>query len=256
MEAIQKTQVNELVYYSLLANIKNNVWKSGEKIPSENDLCEMLGVSRVSIRSAIQRLRAEGLVEVWHGKGTYVMKFEEILYFSDLNEDLELTETEFNEINDLRTAIEGRSIQILAQRRKDVNLTQIESAYNGMKKSLLARDCEEYARQDYLFHASIISATGNHIFVQIINIFKSQYYKYFRELNKFIFSNTDILARAEKRSDSNTETHTILLNYLRGVGSVNAMDIMNTFTSGNRQRYIAHLSQKAEEKERKEGLKP
>ena len=72
MEPILRQRVEDIVYEKLLTNIRENVWKSGEKIPSENDLCTLLGVSRVSVRSAIQRLKALGLLEVKHGKGSFV----------------------------------------------------------------------------------------------------------------------------------------------------------------------------------------
>lgn len=46
MEPILRQRVEDIVYEKLLTNIRENVWKSGEKIPSENDLCTLLGVSR------------------------------------------------------------------------------------------------------------------------------------------------------------------------------------------------------------------
>ena len=67
MQHIQKKKKDELVYEQLYNNIKNNVWKVGEKIPPEPELCESLGVSRVTLRSAIQRLRSVGLIEVMQG---------------------------------------------------------------------------------------------------------------------------------------------------------------------------------------------
>ena len=53
-------------------NIDSGSLKSGEKIPSENELCDMFGLSRQTIRHAIQKLSEEGLLESRRGSGTYV----------------------------------------------------------------------------------------------------------------------------------------------------------------------------------------
>ena len=69
MQIVQKRKIDDLVYEQLMTNIRTGVWKSGEKIPAEPELCTILGVSRVTLRSAIQRLRSLGLVEVKQGEG-------------------------------------------------------------------------------------------------------------------------------------------------------------------------------------------
>ena len=72
MKTLSKMNVEEAVYTELLREIKDGIWKNGDKLPSETELCRKMQVSRSSVRSAIQRLRALGVVEVIHGKGTYV----------------------------------------------------------------------------------------------------------------------------------------------------------------------------------------
>ena len=69
MQPITQERIDDLVYRQLLDNIKTNVWKSGEKLPSENELCAQLNVSRISVRAAIQRLKSIGLVEIPEGEG-------------------------------------------------------------------------------------------------------------------------------------------------------------------------------------------
>ena len=88
-------------------------------------------MSRVTVRAAIQRLQAIGLVEVKHGKGTYVVKPEEIYDMSNFERELDLTEKEFNEINALREAIEIQSIRLIMQQER-VDLEAIGSAYFGI----------------------------------------------------------------------------------------------------------------------------
>ncbi len=52
--------------------IKNSTWSSGDRLPSEAELCEMFGVSRTVIRQALQDLIHEGLIKRRKGKGSFV----------------------------------------------------------------------------------------------------------------------------------------------------------------------------------------
>ncbi|MFP5107412.1 UTRA domain-containing protein [Neobacillus sp. C211] len=54
--------------------IDQGVYKSGERLPNETELCELYGVSRITVRRAIQDLADEGFLERKQGKGTFVTR--------------------------------------------------------------------------------------------------------------------------------------------------------------------------------------
>lgn len=58
---------------SIEHNITNGTWKLGAKLPSERELIEEYGVSRITVRKAIDELERQGLVESVQGKGTFVV---------------------------------------------------------------------------------------------------------------------------------------------------------------------------------------
>ena len=68
MQPIATERRDDIVYKQLIDNIKSGAWKSGDKLPTEAELCGIFNVSRSTIRAAIQRLRSIGLVETVHGK--------------------------------------------------------------------------------------------------------------------------------------------------------------------------------------------
>ncbi|GIW30975.1 MAG: transcriptional regulator [Meiothermus sp.] len=52
--------------------LASNTWKAGEAMPPERALAEQFGVSRLTLRKALERLEAQGLVQRRQGSGTYV----------------------------------------------------------------------------------------------------------------------------------------------------------------------------------------
>lgn len=74
-EHLKKTSENPL-YIQLMTRIKNDivagVYQRGERVPSEQELCDSYGVSRVTVRKAMLDLVQEGLLVRRQGKGTFV----------------------------------------------------------------------------------------------------------------------------------------------------------------------------------------
>ena len=71
----------------LLADIGNGVYKVGDKLPTEREMCEMFQVSRITVRQALAELQNDGWVQRTQGRGTFVQprdrkksrKFESLL---------------------------------------------------------------------------------------------------------------------------------------------------------------------------------
>ncbi len=73
LTAINTEKVHNQVYEQLKHLLLEGTWKPGEKIPSENKLTQIFGVSRISVRSAIKSLIAQGFLEARQGEGTFVV---------------------------------------------------------------------------------------------------------------------------------------------------------------------------------------
>ncbi|MBS5939975.1 GntR family transcriptional regulator [Clostridium sartagoforme] len=80
------------IYYQLkndlIAKISEGIWKPGECIASERELCEVYGVSRMTIRQAIGELVQEGILLRVKGKGTFVceqtFKQKDMMSFTEI----------------------------------------------------------------------------------------------------------------------------------------------------------------------------
>ncbi|MHC4886098.1 MAG: GntR family transcriptional regulator [Planctomycetota bacterium] len=63
---------SEAILNQLRDSIRNGHYRLGERLPTERALCDKLGVSRNTIRRALERLRTDGLLEAKQGAGTFV----------------------------------------------------------------------------------------------------------------------------------------------------------------------------------------
>ena len=70
LKQITRVNIAEKVFEQLRDQILQGTWKEGEKLPSEQELTETLGVSRSSVRQAIRTLADYGMVETRNGTGT------------------------------------------------------------------------------------------------------------------------------------------------------------------------------------------
>ena len=86
---LERLNVTNQVIAYLKQNIEDGIWKAGEKIPSENQLTKELGISRASVRTAIQHLAGIGVLESVHGKGTYVAAANRELLLEEQRKELE-----------------------------------------------------------------------------------------------------------------------------------------------------------------------
>ena len=141
--------------------IKNGIFKLGEKIPSEPDLVKEFGVSRNTIREAIQSLIQAGVLESRQGDGTYVIaisKFEANI----LNR---LNKSKTSEVHEVRICLEKEIVKLAAQRRSDDDLKNIKNALNG--KNLTKGSFIENSKADLEFHLAIAKASHNSIFYDL-----------------------------------------------------------------------------------------
>ena len=73
---IKKVSAADMVCSKMKDLVVKGEWAVGDKIPSESDLAESFGVNRLTVRIALQRLNALGILETRVGDGSYVRSFD------------------------------------------------------------------------------------------------------------------------------------------------------------------------------------
>jgi GntR family transcriptional regulator len=77
----------------LRSAIERGLYRPGDRLPTEQELMQTYGVSRITVRQALNELEDEGLVVRRHGKGTYVAEQrveQNLIRLTDFVEDMEL----------------------------------------------------------------------------------------------------------------------------------------------------------------------
>lgn len=171
----------EEIYTAILDKIQSRELKIGDKIPSENEICREFHVSRVSARSAIQKLQAQNLIVTRPGRGSFVASDhlgDNMLTLSVAKMDL--SKDEYRYVIELRKALEFTSVDLMCRYGTDEDFKRLEEALARMKES--GRDLGRYVRADYDFHVAIIKGSHNPLFESVFRGCRNEFMKYFTEM--------------------------------------------------------------------------
>ena len=176
LKSIQKESVPDQVYSMLKKEIMLGTYQVGTKLPSETELCRVLNVSRVSVRSALQKLSVVGLVETRVGDGNYVKEFDFSQYIDNIGEIIIGNE-------DLKSLAEYRreteySCAVLAMER--ASMGELEELYKMAGKvdaSYKEKDLQGNLSLDLNFHYRIYQLSKNKIYQLSFLAFGERMYK-------------------------------------------------------------------------------
>ena len=162
---VRRTGVKNRVFEQLRDRIMDRTWPPGARIPSENALAEALGVSRVSIREALQMLASLGLLETTHGGGTFVREYTGEVFLNPLLPLLALDKLDILRVLEYRKIVEKGVVSLVAKRAASADIEELERAFRAMEQ--LRNDPRAFAEADLSFHLVVAKATGNPVITKI-----------------------------------------------------------------------------------------
>lgn len=176
---IQKVNVSQATFDTLLGKVMDGTWKQGEKIPSENELKEILGVSRHTVRSAITNLNMLGILETRRGDGNYVKGTGVALYIDFLIPYLFINKTDVAKILEFRESIESTVARYAALRATKEELRQIEEKMYICERN--SHDLQNYPAYDFDFHLAVANASKSDLLIQSMFVVKKYCFTAIRE---------------------------------------------------------------------------
>lgn len=154
---IRRSAADE-VQGQLVALIESGELAVNERLPSEAELSRQFGVSRPIVREALGRLQALGLTEARTGRGTFVASAVTRLTLS-------FGQYSAADLNEVRRAVEVPASRLAALRRTDEDLEILASILQSHEDATTAEDA---VATDAKFHCAIAQATGNKLFVRLV----------------------------------------------------------------------------------------
>jgi GntR family transcriptional regulator, transcriptional repressor for pyruvate dehydrogenase complex len=145
--------------------------RAGQRIPSERQLSEALGVGRGAIREAIKSLSLLGLVEQRQGDGTFLSRSSSDLLPQVIEWGLLLGEPRIDDLTEARTHLEIVLAGLAAERRDDASLGRMRKLIREMSAPRV--DLEHYIECDIAFHLEIANASGNTVLAGVLHTVKS-----------------------------------------------------------------------------------
>jgi len=197
--------VREELLKKLIGQIVSGDIAEGSLLPNEAELSELYGVSRTSLREAMQYLSALGMVRSRTRAGTSVLPRENWNYLDPLVLDATLEFSDdrgfYDSLLDARQLLEPAAAAQAAANATARQLAQIAAAFEDMVAAN-ARDNEAWSQADLEFHTAIINASGNWVFRQFATAIRAALLASFRLTNRASQSHDYAIARHQDVLDA------------------------------------------------------
>lgn len=151
----------------LRGDLVGGVFKPGEKLPPERELMTRYSAGRNTVREAVQRLVALGMLEVKAGYGTTVSRPDGRVAIAHSLTDRPLDEAALVDLAEFRLLLEGEAASLAAQRATPEDLALIREKLASYQDAV--RRSEDVYAHDVAFHRAVSSAAHNSFYLQVID---------------------------------------------------------------------------------------
>ncbi|MBC7146704.1 MAG: FCD domain-containing protein [Thioclava marina] len=153
-------QIEELILQGIL--------RPGERLPSERELSDRLGVSRPSLREAVSELQEAGLLTTRAGAGIFVADVLDSAFSPALIRLFASNDQALFDYISFRRDMEGLAAERAAQCGSATDLQVIQTLFEQMEAAHSKRNPAEEAQLDAQFHMAIIEASHNVIMIHMM----------------------------------------------------------------------------------------
>ncbi len=165
-QPIKPKKVSSQIADQIRESILAGDFSPGDKLPPERELAEMFGVSRPSVREALNILSSAGLVMSYQGGGTVVLSLVEAGHGGSLSELIRTQQERALEVIEVRKCMESWTAYFAAQRALPDDLRRMEDILVGMERNLEGRLPSEDL--DANLHIVIARATHNIVWLHLM----------------------------------------------------------------------------------------
>jgi len=194
----------------LLEHIESQGLQGGDRLEPERELAKILGISRPSLREAIQILQVQGRLRVKHGIGIFVLDQAD---GEKLRESLRAAQHRIEELFQMREILEAPAVEWAAERRSEEQLAEMKLAARALNQAIARKpvDFENLRRLDMEFHLTIVRSAQNQFLNQTLGT-----------LQEIMFHSMDNTLKLPGRVDSSEHEHGMILDAIEKRDSITA----------------------------------
>ena len=196
---------------------EDKIFAPGEQLPNENTLSSRLGVSRATLREAIRILAAQGVLDVYRGRGTFISP--DIYTLNDIGlESMERVRVHLKDLYEARLLFEPEIAPIVSRRASDAELKKIFEVGAEVEKVILAG--KDRTEMDSEFHKILVKASHYEFLQRLFPIIDKSIQEAIK-LNGCKLPSEDLLAKDTLRD------HALLMEFLKKRDAVSARNAMS-----------------------------
>lgn len=174
MKEIKRISVTDSVVENIKLSIDSGEYLPGDKLPTENRMCQEIGVSRTCIREAIRVLQAIGYVDIFPGKGAFVSK----KFTESKKQWYDIPDVQFYDFMEVRMAIETLSTRLAIKRATKKQIQKLTMIHEKFLQAVEDKNLIQLIMYDELFHTEIVKITNNELLIAINKQINTAFKKY------------------------------------------------------------------------------
>lgn len=206
---LKKSNLYEQAIDSLLNYILANGLKEGDKLPPENQLKDIFGISRNTLREALKSLQLLGMIETKQNSGIVVKDFS----ISDLTKfvpySLRVEDKELRSLCEAREWLEQGLLPVIVERRTEDDLAKMNRIIVDIDKLIAAG--EPIHGLDAQFHQAMIECCNNTFINNVSTILRDFFALYVRERDARAGTSGQSADYMEKSDQASNNDHKMIV---------------------------------------------
>jgi GntR family transcriptional repressor for pyruvate dehydrogenase complex len=158
---IKRTNLSDIVSEKIKIAIRKGELKPGDRIPSHDELCGRWGISRTTIREALNKLESEGILTKYQGRGTYINQITADSMMSTTELGVLLDRSSVVKLLEARELVEPSIVELSAQRKTDTEIESLGKLLQKLEQAQRENDHTGYSVADHEFHLFISKMSKN-----------------------------------------------------------------------------------------------
>lgn len=170
-------KASDVLAGQLRARIRSGELGTGQALPTERDLVLQTGLSRASVREALRILEVEGLIETRTGRGGGSRVSRPA--GRELSRHLDLfiwgREVGFEELNEVREALETVAAEGAARRRTEADIADLRAKTSAVEA--VVETVPAYLQANVAWHMAVVQASHNDLLIGFMDVLSNAIHK-------------------------------------------------------------------------------